>query len=298
MSTAAAAMTTTTTTSSSRRVAISRRVWQAHKATLPKTSRPKPKSADDKPWPKSVQMAGYAAGAIFVPYSCIWLMTSSPSLRPWLGSYLELFRRNFGEEEWDAKSYVEREEELEDGYFQFPGEWSYNERTLDKAAEARDLENITANLYVLGGDQLVHQTKQVPASTRANRQVLSEVLESSNAAVAVDFESSANDSESCSESFIMADQPDSTTVSKTKPLLQQTHTFSKWYYLHRAEQQSSESKMTDVQVEESRLEYSIAELEKQLKDPNGTRDIDNMTSELRQAKRDLSKLKWKRRLGL
>jgi hypothetical protein len=134
-------------------------------------------------------------------------------------------------------------------------------------------------------------------------------MEATTAVVAVDFEpdndittttTSTTATASATDSTTLMKEQPHTTPKKTLPLLQQTHTFSNWYYHHHypAQQSSQPSSMTDVEVEESRLEYTITELEQQLKDPNGTRDIDDMASELRQAKRDLSKLKWKRRLGL
>jgi len=57
------------------------------------------------------------------------------------------------------------------------------------------------------------------------------------------------------------------------------------------------SQPTDVEMNIGRLEYTTSELEKNLRDPMCTRDIDDMQQELRQSKRELSKLKWKRRLG-
>jgi hypothetical protein len=55
---------------------------------------------------------------------------------------------------------------------------------------------------------------------------------------------------------------------------------------------------TDTQMEQSCLECTISELEKNLKDPNCTRDNDDVMTELRQSQRDLSRLKWKRLLGI
>jgi hypothetical protein len=85
----------------------------------------------------------------------------------------------------------------------------------------------------------------------------------------------------------------------TIPLLQETHTFLSWYYHRNYQQQQQEVPRTsNTDMEYSRLEYTIAELEKSLKYPNCTRDIDAMTEELRQTKQDLSGLRWKRQLGL
>jgi hypothetical protein len=45
-------------------------------------------------------------------------------------------------------------------------------------------------------------------------------------------------------------------------------------------------------IERSRLEYAISELECNLKDPNCLRSVDDMMDELNGYKAELSRLKW------
>jgi hypothetical protein len=297
---------------SSARLVISRRAWHAHEKTLPKAPRPKMENPDNKPWPQSMRIAGAVAGSIFIPYASLWFLTSNPTMRDRLEDYLPMdqFRTHFGEPERDSKKgYGEKEEEeLDVGYYQFPGERSFRERTQERTVQAMDETTVTANLYILG-DQEVQQTQQVPAALRVNRKSLSELVgNTEHKPVAVDFEedtmeasSSTTTTSSTTTSSLTDDmgllQP--FDENPTVPLLQETHTFSTWYYHRNYQQQQQEAPRTsDADMEHSRLEYTIAELEKSLKDPNCTRDIDAMTEELRQTKRDLSRLKWKRRLGL
>ncbi len=60
---------------------ISRRVWEAHVRetgwTKPKIAKPK---EEDKPWPRSMQIAGYVAAVTFTPYTIIWVVAASPTL--------------------------------------------------------------------------------------------------------------------------------------------------------------------------------------------------------------------------
>jgi hypothetical protein len=99
------------------------------------------------------------------------------------------------------------------------------------------------------------------------------------------------------------------------PLQQTAHIFSSWHYQppanvpnsgsssgnsnkgnaktsNKSNNRSSSSSMDDI--ERSRLEYQIAELEWQLKDRNNPRSVDDTMDELNQAKAALSKLKWNR----
>ena len=94
--------------------------------------------------------------------------------------------------------------------------------------------------------------------------------------------------------------------SADRVLAKETQTMSKWSYLPPQPSQAAQKetaanssrRSTDVEMSIARLEYEISDLSKNLRDPLCTRDIDDMQNELRQSKRELSKLKWKRRLGL
>ena len=91
---------------------ISRRSWHEFKDSHG-FSRKRPgssKSSDDeKPWPRNIQIAGYVAGALLVPYTILWTVTSNPTLREWFGPYLPMdrLRTHYGKLEWDAESYSE-----------------------------------------------------------------------------------------------------------------------------------------------------------------------------------------------
>ena len=90
------------------------------------------------------------------------------------------------------------------------------------------------------------------------------------------------------------------------PLLQKTQSFSTWYHVptqggQQTSGSSGASSSNDSEIELSRLEYYHvrANLERNWKDHNCTRDIDEMMADLQRSERELSALRrWKRRLGL
>jgi hypothetical protein len=108
-------------------------------------------------------------------------------------------------------------------------------------------------------------------------------------------------------------------TKKTKtvdPLQQTAHIFSSWHYQPPANvpetssssggnkgnsnkgsnnnkgNSNSSANVTMDDIERSRLEYTVSELQRQLKDPNCLRSVDDMMDELKVAKAELSKLKW------
>jgi hypothetical protein len=281
---------------------ISRRAWQNYAKTLPKKPKIKRENPDDKPWPKNVQIAGYVAAGIFIPYTTVWFIVSNPTLREMFQDILPLdkLRKHFGEPEWDAQGYVDQNSEtLDTSYYHFPLELSFKERQIEAAVKKRDAGDLTANLYLVGDHEL-QKTANVKGSTRANRDCLAELMGASSedrASVAVDFEEDSTEEDS--SDFSSGSMED--LMPQEDPILhlkQRTHTFSSWYHISNQNNQQEQPKMSQVEVDVSRLEYTIADIENSLRDPNCTRDIDNMTTELREAKRELSKLKWKRRLGM
>eukprot|EP00550_Attheya_septentrionalis_P007067 CAMPEP_0198283544 /NCGR_PEP_ID=MMETSP1449-20131203/3111_1 /TAXON_ID=420275 /ORGANISM="Attheya septentrionalis, Strain CCMP2084" /LENGTH=374 /DNA_ID=CAMNT_0043980189 /DNA_START=255 /DNA_END=1376 /DNA_ORIENTATION=- len=107
--------------------------------------------------------------------------------------------------------------------------------------------------------------------------------------------------------FILPDMVDDSTnhVNWVEDLSRWTYAFSLWTtnFPSQQSQSSAEQKkgtigaMTAEDVRRSKLEWEIATLQTNLNDPSCMKDRDEMTDELKQAKRELFSLKWKRRLG-
>ena len=348
---------------------ISRRAWLDFKesrglAKKRPTSSSKPKSDDEKPWPRNMQIAGYVAGTLVVPYMMLWTITSNPTLREWFGPFIPLdkLRPYFGKLEWDAQSYSDEmkamrkkqndgayndSEESLIGYYQFPEEASFHERQQQEIVEATEKSDVAVTISLSSSTSSTSPAEEIVTTTIAAKtianannllQFFPSASASTNTTVAVDFldQNNQNDDgnnadvtsggggdvklESISDGALMTDAESvandqggykgpSDLSSASRLLAKATQTMSTWTYVPRQQQASGEAsqkggatatastQMTDVEMKMGRLEYVVSELEKSLRDPMCTRNIDDMTTELRQAKRELSKLKWKRRFG-
>jgi hypothetical protein len=349
----------------SRRLVISRRAWQSFREkNVPPPKQPgagpkKPKE-EERPWPRSVRIGGTVAGGVLVPYTLLWLVTSNPTLRDWLGPFLPMdrLRTHYGHLEWDVQSYTDEmmmtssssspsskmAKDRQGGapppakpivpeYYQFPQEAPFRVRKQQELIDAMEGSDVKVTVLLSESDgHHVQESLILPGSTTANARNVISLLKgsssdfpldaSSSTSVALDFEddegTSTHDRGFGTEGFhsassmVMTDQPSQEDAhmngdiknNHAAPLLRETQTFSTWYHVHtQGDPQESRgggggSTVNDAEVEISRLEYVIGDLEKNLKDPNCTRDIDEMVAELRQSKRNLSALKWRRRLGL
>jgi hypothetical protein len=262
---------------------------------------------DEKPWPRNVKIGAGVAACVIIPYTTIWFITSNPTLRETFGTYLPLdqLRSHFGSLEWDAQSFADQEEPIPTGCYQFPLELSFRERLQQAIIEQANQGMTTAKIYVLGDSQeeQVETIKQVPASTKANPEALASLVGARldpGVRVAVVFqdpESSLEDS-APQDGIVSFDDRNEEDIPTNKSLLKETVTYSTWYYTPMVDEESAKAKRSsDNEIDRLRLEYTVKKLEKDLRDPTCTRDHDEMRAELKQAKSDLSRLKWKRRLG-
>lgn len=286
----------------SHRPVLPRRAWQAHVQKLPAKPKVKKEKPDEKPWPRNFQIAAGVAACVFIPYTGVWLITSNPTLRDTFGPFLpmERLRRHFGTLEWDAQSHADKDEEIPTGFYQYPLEDSFRDRQQQKKIEESLEQNVTANIYVLGDSQ-AKETKQVPASISANSQNLGKIVGATGGPrIAVEFADDDDNTDQVADDQPVFDEPPAGENTKTGDLLRQMHTFSTWHYtpaVGEEAQQGGNQKATDTDIDRMRLEYAVEKLQKDLRDPNCTRDHDEMRAELKEAKSDLSRLKWKRRLG-
>jgi hypothetical protein len=123
------------------------------------------------------------------------------------------------------------------------------------------------------------------------------VVDQRNIIITADFEASDNSSHQQepieTDSYAMTEEMN---IPKKLSLIQMTQVFSTWHYFQTPPPSRIQGP-SDFEVQVSRVEYQIAQLERDLKDPNCHRDIDDMQQELKSAKDELSRLKWKRWLG-
>jgi len=366
-----AKLTTTAAASSTKQqkpIVISRRAWLDFKESKGITKRrldpsKRPKSDDEKPWPRNMQIAGYVASGLAVPYMILWTITSNPTLREWFGPYIPLdkLRTHYGKLEFDAQSYSEEMEGIENRekngkdetelliqYYQFPEEAPFHERRQQEATEAMNETDLNVTLSLFSSSSSVPEeiaTKKIAAKTVANTKNLLDAFSSAtsstreNMTVSIDFldrhdEVNTIGNLDTTRSFNVPDETmdllsdgtlmaDADSVENLKiergfhdvslgsrQLMKETQTMSKWSYIPQAAGEDSKKgtndsssvakalNLTEVDIEISRLKYEVSELQKNLRDPMCTRSIDDMTTELRQAKRDLSRLTWKKRFRL
>ncbi|CAJ1961659.1 unnamed protein product [Cylindrotheca closterium] len=308
------------TTSSSSRLVVSRRAWQAHTKTLPSRPKATKKKADEKPWPREYQLAGYAAAAIFIPYSLLWFALSNPTAREQMEEIAPglvdspRMRKHFGELEWDVQAYGDKDEGIIPAFYHYPGESGYRERQKEATVQERNKAQVEANLYLQSDETSSVETKKVAASTLANPECLKQAFgvanDYSEAKVALEFPSDDEDDGGSAEStsggeLSLSDQLSTDFVEEdpTLRLRQEHHTFSSWHYIptlsaEEKKAQAQSQSMSDLDVDIARLEYTIGEVERDMKDPNCTKDRDTMDEDRSKARSELRKLKWRRRLGI
>jgi len=180
------------------------------------------KAADEKPWPKSVVYAAYAAGATLVPYTLVWISLTDPNLREiaWSSSSSSVdknsdididpgdgiplvLRRHFGEEDWNSVPYVDVLDDAEGAVtdkskvpYRLAGERSWHDEATRRASDRRihpsrrieirltpiPRDVVDANWNDIG-PQLKGVTFVLPASERANTSnLLKHLLVSSSSA--------------------------------------------------------------------------------------------------------------------
>jgi hypothetical protein len=281
---------------------VSRRAWEAHLRQHPRPSKAARKPDEEKPWPRSFQIAGYAMAAFFIPYSIAWLAASSGPVRAILSSVIpnldDHLRHHFGHEEHDPNcllSYYERQQGEEPKY-QLDDEPTFRERLQYEQVEALKRSQVKVRVRVDGDADSFVETV-LPGSIPARSEAILKAIGKEGTAVALDFGNFISDSPEEEEEE--NDPP--TSTQDDFPLERQTCMYSLWYYLspmQHPQQQESSPRISSQDIEVSRLEHEIQQLQDDLNNVNCIRDIDDMTLELKEKKSALRNLRWKRRLGI
>lgn len=282
---------------------VSRRAWEAHFHKHPRPIKTAGKPDDDKPWPRSLQIAGYVMAAVFIPYSIAWFAASNGSFRAILSSVIfnldDTLRHHFGHEEHDPHrvlSYYERQQGEEPKY-QLDGEPTFRERSQYEEVEALKRLQVKVRVRVDGDTDSLIETV-LPGSIPARSEEILKVLKKEGTTVALDFGDVMNDSQEVVVDEQLA--PDPSVTQNEFSLEHKTYMYSLWHYLSpvQHQQQESSTRMSSHDMEVSRLQHEVQQLEYDLNDVNCIRDRDDMARELKGKKSALRKLKWKRRLGL
>ena len=328
-----------TSSSSSRRLSstlvVSRRQWNEFLTKGNPKLKPKPttssngKTTDDKPWPRSVILTGYALAATVIPYTVVWICLTNESTRPLVlnacnDTVEQALRNHFGETDYNQISYTDQHE---GGGMALPkkfmGEISQTARRQEERIQQAAHQPVQVHIRVVGDASLSDpQIVELPATTLARPQELWKKVPKTgwpeNAYLAIDFpvttkekESEIVDTMDDDSTTNMVDFGDSTnkatTVDTTEidPLREEARVYSLWHYQPAAPDAAADSSnqrkqqqngiMSHDDIQASRLRHHIAVLEEELKNSTvATRPIDDIVEELNSKKSELRRLQWKK----
>lgn len=279
---------------------VSRRAWESHKAKHGPQRAPKTEvKEDEKPWPQSVIAVGVGAAAIGIPYLIAWFLALHQPVRGVVAKFIpgleDVLRRYFGFAEpmpWqDVRNGEPPVYQLEDEDCQFDRE---REESIEKLAAETTSVRITVSRE--GGDLAEIKEMKIPGNTPANHKVLAELAGSGDGTVALEF-SDLEETDSVGSETTASFA--STAATTTTPVTGKGHVYSAWFYQPPPPDESNSiSQLSSTQVELSRLEYEVDRLQKELKELNPSRDIDQISQELQEAKSSLRSLRWRNRLGM
>lgn len=294
-------------------VVVSRRAWKEWRLKNPKSKSSNDgggaKKQEDKPWPRSVQIAGYASMIIGVPYSAGWYLSSNRELREAVGmpdAAVEVLRQHFGDPEVQSwHEYLEGDESSV--RYKLEDEEPFQVRNQQSIIRALDEEDTVVTMQIPRDGVTMTETKTFSGATPANAKVLLGI--DSNINVALDFEdlpSSKNEESSWDDTSLSSSLE---TFSSSSSNASKQQVYSSWYYQAPppAEQQQGAAapKASNTEIEIAKLEYQIEKLQHQIRDITSTMSMDDakvlldeIQPKLAKAKSRLSNLKWSRRLGM
>eukprot|EP00547_Thalassionema_nitzschioides_P018190 CAMPEP_0194241614 /NCGR_PEP_ID=MMETSP0158-20130606/7426_1 /TAXON_ID=33649 /ORGANISM="Thalassionema nitzschioides, Strain L26-B" /LENGTH=263 /DNA_ID=CAMNT_0038976545 /DNA_START=133 /DNA_END=924 /DNA_ORIENTATION=- len=247
---------------------------------------------EEKPWPRHMVFAGYAAASIFIPYSIAWYLSMHKEAREVISNVIpgfeEALRSHFGVEEQisyqDAKNGARPN-------LKFIDEEEFSVRKQQKEVTRLVGEDVPIQIHVHKNGAFITDSTKLPGRTLAKAANLSE---SADSKIALDFDDLATNDTVASYDLMDSIHVESIEESSGNAV------YSMWYYQppNVAVEHQKLRNTSAQEIEMSRLEYTIESLEKELKDINSTRDLDDMRQELMKAKSELRSIRWKRRLGL
>ena len=274
------------------------------------------KKVDEKPWPRSVQIAGYSALAASIPLTICTLVTEFKSLRAWL----EGERPHDPNDRRIGKQLVQAVRTYWTTHGRFDNEESEEEkRSILEMAKNVDRQ-IPVQVYVWDQPIMTISLRgDVPVSLSSvglENSNSDELISAASRTFAIEFpedeevnETSLSDGfgqermvfsgDSKEEGNYMKDMNEPVTpyTAYGRKIREMTQTFSSWHYFEEDTADNSKSsinKMSPEEIRKSELEWREAHLQMQLIDPYCTRDIDEMQQELAQVRSELRKLnRWK-----
>ena len=287
---------------------ISRKAFLEAKRRIMSQWKPPPNtnSGSASSWPASVRYTGYTVSLVAVPYTVLYLFSTTPSKwRDEFSRSYPWFRTHFGSLELQNRPYEEQlgnPKEYEPAY-SLPGEDDSRTRALQEQIAARSEQMISV---------LVHDSSSNTTEERVKGSVaVRDFVKGSSSSYKEDPATNASyvsltfpdetidmEDEGPTNTFTQNEHDDSTGIHKS--IRSEVNVYSLWHAfpVTNGDTTSSSSLKKSApsanEIERSRLEYRIKELETELKSNNSSRSIDDIQQDLKDAKREYSRTKgWR-----
>lgn len=310
---------------STSKILISRRAMLQIKPKYPKLFTP-PKSSfktkKEEPWPFYLQMAGYSALALAIPYSIGVVIMQSNKTKDDLEGYvgrivsdesmgrkvIRLLRWYWGkEDDIPYVEYLERKQLTDKNE-----EEEYSLEIEDSSVLRRNQDRIERDGYedvkvIVDSEGMVKEdifkgdvslTEQLISKDKNYITTLNTVVSFQD-----DVLSEGDDLQAITDNFGHTPEMDKKN-SSLQAIMDLSTIYAMWNYFPPQEESSLASSSTktgpwsnSLQIRIDELQYNMDELQKLLNDPLCTRDRDEMEGEIREMKKELGTLKRERRIG-
>ena len=315
------------------KILLSRRAMLQMKSRYPKLFTP-PKSSfkkkKEEPWPFYLQMVGYSALALAVPYSIGVVIMQSNKMKDDLEGEIgrvdgdetmgrkvvRLLRWYWGnEDEIPYVEYLERKQLVSKNE-----EEEYSLEIEDNKVLRKNQDRIERDRYedikVIVESEGMVKEDVFKGNASLTEQLISKdknYITSSNVVVSIQDDESKEDKLQASNGTIKDTALDNfidTPVmdkknSSLQAIMDLATTYAMWNYFPPQEQTSVASSTgktgqwsNSLQIRIDELQYTMNELQKSLNDPLCTRDRDDMEQEIKEIKKELGVLKREKRFGM
>lgn len=328
--------------SSSPPLIISRRAFQRLSKQYPKhfeSSTTKLKGANattkktETPWPRSLQIAGYSAIALSIPYTFGTIISESPNLRGWLEENDQLntdgqltwgqlvvswVRWGWGEKELEGIPYTEDSPQEKSLKSDVPvrtrseqvaieqsilSDVKLRMKTKSRFGEENNISAEEEREGSVSGKMLLSNSDEIYTSLTGN-------AKSPNERIIVNFEDDADESQFQGATLMSVGEfpQQYGDVKSYTPYDLMKRRASRWplWSVNPIVTPSSDgttstkntvrTKYDPTKMRIDELEYNISDLRKALQDPLSTRSFDDMEDELQRCREELRTLKRRRRL--
>lgn len=262
---------------------------QKSKNVLPRT---------EKPWPKSVQIVGYTALILGVPYTIGTLLSEIPLLQQGIQEF-ELGRQLMDQcirPYWghtDPHPYID-DDDHHKNIKSLEIEPTANIRKEQENIQNSCSEKISYSVQIVASETNTEEVVDLPGSTKVTSKDIAGVLhrKDSTNIIGLDFLDQSDDMEQSLDEDISHDNFENSSINRGEQYIRHlTTVWSAWNYFNNdpntnnnTEAAAATAKSTSLDeadnMERMELEYQMQLLETEYSDPNSIRDRDTIMDEL------------------